>query len=248
VRGYAGVDEEATAWDAIFRHFNRERGRGDVGYRSGEKIAIKINLVACFAKDQRVDASYDKLDSWKDNIDNTPDLLHALQVRLPPSDSLRAHEVIFSSELTDFYAWAIPKPDCVLVGSAFADTATARPRFDKLVQVMCRNHGLRHEILSRSARPLSRPGTRDHLLHGGAGILLAGEAAGLISPSSGEGISYAVESGAAAGRALTSEDPARAYVRDFDRIALKVCAKFLKARTIFTPWTRRLAMRLPWCP
>jgi geranylgeranyl reductase len=177
-----------------------------------------------------------------------PDLLHALQVGLPPSDSLRAHEVIFSSELTDFYAWAIPKPDCVLVGSAFADPATARPRFDKLVQVMCSNCGLSNEVLSRSARPLSRPRTRDHLLHGGAGILLTGEAAGLVSPSSGEGISYAVESGTAAGRAFGSKDPARAYISDFDRIASKVCGKFLKARTIFTPWARRLAMRLPWCP
>ncbi len=177
-----------------------------------------------------------------------PELLHALQVRLPPSDSLRTLEVIFSTELTDFYAWAIPKPDCVLVGSAFADPATAHPRFEKLLQVMCRNHGLRSQILSRSARPLSRPRSRDHLLYGSADILLTGEAAGLVSPSSGEGISYAVESGAAAGRAIASRDPARAYVSDFDRIALKVCAKLLKARTIFTPWTRRLAMRVPWCP
>jgi len=32
------------AWSALFRHFNQNRGLGDVGYRHGEKIAIKINM------------------------------------------------------------------------------------------------------------------------------------------------------------------------------------------------------------
>lgn len=31
------------AWDAIFRHNNKQRGRGDVGYRAGERIVIKVN-------------------------------------------------------------------------------------------------------------------------------------------------------------------------------------------------------------
>ena len=35
---------DEKAWNALFRHFNRARGLGDVGYRRGEKIAIKINM------------------------------------------------------------------------------------------------------------------------------------------------------------------------------------------------------------
>jgi hypothetical protein len=35
---------DARAWDALFRHFNRTHGRGDTGYKAGEKIAIKVNL------------------------------------------------------------------------------------------------------------------------------------------------------------------------------------------------------------
>jgi hypothetical protein len=49
VRGVAGCDNDAAAWDAIFRYFNNSRGKGDTGYRAGEKIAIKINLTACNA-------------------------------------------------------------------------------------------------------------------------------------------------------------------------------------------------------
>lgn len=84
IRGYAGIDDEEKAWEAIFRHFNREKGRGDVGYRRGEKIAIKINLVACWAGpgSDRVAANYEKAVAWRDNVDNTPEVLHALLYQL----------------------------------------------------------------------------------------------------------------------------------------------------------------------
>lgn len=39
-----GKESDADAWDAIFRYYNATHGRGDVGYQSGEKIVIKINL------------------------------------------------------------------------------------------------------------------------------------------------------------------------------------------------------------
>jgi parallel beta-helix repeat protein len=39
-----GAEDEAAAWDALFRHFNRGRNLGDVGYQRGEKIVIKINM------------------------------------------------------------------------------------------------------------------------------------------------------------------------------------------------------------
>jgi hypothetical protein len=40
------TDEESdsASWNAIFHHYNQTHGRGDVGYVSGEKIVIKINL------------------------------------------------------------------------------------------------------------------------------------------------------------------------------------------------------------
>jgi len=47
VRWLAGKPTDAQAWDALFRHFNIQRGRGDIGYQAGEKIAIKINLTLC---------------------------------------------------------------------------------------------------------------------------------------------------------------------------------------------------------
>ncbi len=47
VRQLTGCITDAAAWDALFRHFNTERGKGDVGYSPGEKITVKVNLTTC---------------------------------------------------------------------------------------------------------------------------------------------------------------------------------------------------------
>ncbi len=44
IRGLTNQNTDAQAWKAMFHHFNRIHGRGDTGYRAGEKIAIKPNL------------------------------------------------------------------------------------------------------------------------------------------------------------------------------------------------------------
>jgi flavin-dependent dehydrogenase len=172
----------------------------------------------------------------------------AIQVALPPRPGLLTHEVLFSSRLTDYYAWAIPKPDSVLVGAAFSDPRGAKGRFEEILATFCRRHGLDCRELKRCGRLLSRPANARQLCAGDDRILLLGEAAGLVSPSSGEGISFAIRSGIAAGVALRRSDPCRAYRREFSALARKVAAKLTKARVIFTPRLRRLALRLPFYP
>ena len=44
LRALTATATDARAWDKLFKHFNAERGKGSVGYQSGEKIAIKLNL------------------------------------------------------------------------------------------------------------------------------------------------------------------------------------------------------------
>jgi hypothetical protein len=79
IRGVAGQDSDTAAWDAIFRHFNTGRGKGNVGYRTGEKIAIKINLTTCNASSGGTDpVTYEKKRSMANNIDNSPQMTLAL--------------------------------------------------------------------------------------------------------------------------------------------------------------------------
>ncbi len=45
LRSLSGKSSDVAAWDTLFKYFNLRHGKGAVGYQSGEKIAIKINLV-----------------------------------------------------------------------------------------------------------------------------------------------------------------------------------------------------------
>ena len=45
LRSLTGKSSEAAAWDTLFTYFNLKHAKGNVGYQTGEKIAIKINLV-----------------------------------------------------------------------------------------------------------------------------------------------------------------------------------------------------------
>ena len=44
IRGLTNQKDDAQAWSAIFHSFNRTHGRGNAGYKAGEKVAIKPNL------------------------------------------------------------------------------------------------------------------------------------------------------------------------------------------------------------
>jgi len=177
-----------------------------------------------------------------------PPTMLAIQVRVAAAEPTPVHEVLFASRMTDFYAWAIPKPGAVLVGSAFGRPRGARERFQQILAWYRQTFGLDGEVLEKSARRLTRPRAGHDLLAGSGRVLLAGEAAGLVSPSSGEGLSFAIASGAAAGRAAGEPSPEVAYGRTFRRLARRVARKCIKARVIFSPAWRRWAMRLPWCP
>ncbi|TKJ38055.1 MAG: hypothetical protein CEE38_04660 [Planctomycetes bacterium B3_Pla] len=47
VRTLTGEAADAAAWNRLFEHFNKVRGKGGVGYKPGEKIVVKVNFVGC---------------------------------------------------------------------------------------------------------------------------------------------------------------------------------------------------------
>jgi len=75
VRGLAGEGFDAAAWDSIFRDFNRSRGKGDVGYTAGEKIAIKINNTMCYNANT---STFEQRSANKNRIDNSPQMTISL--------------------------------------------------------------------------------------------------------------------------------------------------------------------------
>lgn len=153
---------------------------------------------------------------------------------------------LFDSRLTDYYGWTIPKGDRLLVGAAFESSSHGvAARFAALVEgARSSGFGFGEEI-SRSAAQVTRPSSLLELCPGSGSILLAGEAAGFISPSSAEGISFALRSAAAVAGAL---EPGLAGADARYRavawpLALSVQAKALKASAIYGRVTRRAIMR-----
>jgi len=152
---------------------------------------------------------------------------------------------LFDSRLTDYYGWTIPKGDTLLVGAAFEASAGVAQRFSALVEgARARGFGFGEET-ARSSAQIARPSSLLELCPGDGSILLAGEAAGFISPSSAEGISFALRSAAALARAL---EPGLAgadarYRAAAWPLALSVQAKAIKASAIYGRVTRRAIMR-----
>jgi flavin-dependent dehydrogenase len=152
---------------------------------------------------------------------------------------------VFDSSLTDFYGWTIPKGGNLLVGAAFRRGPGVAERFDEFVRRV-RGSGFRFGAeASRCAAMIARPASPLQLCPGASNVLLVGEAAGFISPSSAEGISYALSSGATLADALEPGlgGATARYRAAVLPLALKVCAKGLKSSAIYGVATRRIVMR-----
>lgn len=105
------------------------------------------------------------------------------------------------------YAYVVPKGPVAIVGSVFYPK-TKRP-YEKHEQVL--------QVL-RSSLPLGASDKREawvalsvrdssDVVAGSGRVLLAGEAGGFMSPTSGEGISYALNTGRLAGEAVATSAP-----------------------------------------
>jgi geranylgeranyl reductase len=112
----------------------------------------------------------------------------------PDSDSYDSHrcDVIYDGRLSpDFYAWVFPHGDTASVGVGTARRgAPMRAAVTKLREMtgLADSTTIRREGAPIPMKPRNR-------WDNGRDILLAGDAAGVVAPSSGEGIYYAMLSG-----------------------------------------------------
>jgi hypothetical protein len=80
IRALGGKAGDSKAWEAFFKHFNETHGHGKVGYRKGENVTIKANLVSCIngGSQNSVDPkSYDLVHNV-DYMNTSPQMILAL--------------------------------------------------------------------------------------------------------------------------------------------------------------------------
>ena len=169
-----------------------------------------------------------------------------------PTEGLYA--CFFDPELTDSYAWALSKNGSFILGGAFPqrnawaafkklrEKVSAYPGFPGLQAASVR--GSRIEAC-QVLRPFPF-----QLCPGGGGVFLAGEAAALVSPSSLEVISSALESGrrlaAVLLRAGRDTKPAalhRSYSRALFPLAARLFVKNLRSPFMYQRLLRFLVMK-----
>lgn len=160
--------------------------------------------------------------------------------------SAEPYGCFFDERLTDCYGWINHKNGQAVFGMAlpperpgnrFAEAKKALQRFGY--------DFINRQPLNTEACLVSRPHSLGQITAGARpGVFLVGEAAGFCSPSSLEGISYALNSARLLGSLLplTLPDPLAAYSRSLWPLRLKITARLAKVPFMYYPPLRRLVM------
>jgi len=102
IRELTGEVSDAAAWDKMFRYFNKTRGKGNVGYKPGEKIVIKVNFVGFIWRDRHVDPDTYELVRRKDYMNTSPQMILALLRQLVETVGVKEADIAIGDSLAYF--------------------------------------------------------------------------------------------------------------------------------------------------
>lgn len=134
---------------------------------------------------------------------------------------------IFDKDITDFYSWIIQKDEYLLIGSAIPAKTNVNERFRLLIKKLIKSGYIDGGVCKRTGTLIMRTRKLSQINTVKGKIALIGEAAGFISPSSAEGISYALKSGVMLAECINkySNNFGKEYVRRVKRIKLNIFSR-----------------------
>ncbi len=178
--------------------------------------------------------------------EHNPKRYISIQEWFPNEKSVNQFVAIFDKEISDFYSWIIPKDDGLIFGSAIEEGRDAMTY-----------HNLQKEKLKKYGYSLTNPSKKEgcHLLRprssrdiclGAGQVALIGEASGLISPTSAEGISYAMLSGSELAKAILEDKEhfLGLYERNAKYLKKNIDAKMMKYPAMYNQTLRKLIFKL----
>jgi flavin-dependent dehydrogenase len=174
-----------------------------------------------------------------------PETYIAIQEWFEYPESIPYYTAFFDEEISDFYSWLIPKGNHMLLGSALRPGETAGKMFGVLKTKLIEQGFFLGKNVRTEGAYIYRPKKPSQFYAGRENIALVGEAAGAISPSSAEGISYALKSSLYLARSLEGglDGFLSRYKRKAMDIRLNLCLKNLKSPAMYHPPFRRLIMK-----
>lgn len=232
-------DTVVTRYGVLFRGYRQEHGAftldlQQAGYKWTERARL---LVAADGANSLI---------RRQALPQGPTLKRyiAIQERVSLEQAMPYFTAVFASSLTDFYGWTIPKDNQLLIGLAVKPGPEAWERFAEFKSRL-QQFGLNFGVpQGKEGAFVLRPKWNEPVSTA-SGVALLGEAAGWISPSSAEGLSYAFTSAIMLADALQGGLPGACmrYERATRALRLNILGKNLKSPAMYHPLLRRLAMR-----
>jgi flavin-dependent dehydrogenase len=170
----------------------------------------------------------------------------SIQEWFPNRTGVNQFVAMFDGEISDFYSWIIPKDNGIIFGTAIEEGKSAQ-----------KYHDLQKEKLKKYGYDLTNPTKKEgcHLLRpmssrdiclGEEKVALIGEASGLVSPTSAEGISYAMLSGSELGKAILEdkENFLELYERNAKYLKKNIDSKMRKYPAMYNQTLRKIIFKL----
>ena len=168
----------------------------------------------------------------------------ALQQWFDNGDKAPFYSCVFDAQTSDCCSWSICKDNFFIFGGAFLPK-DCRLHFEKQKEKL-KAYGYQFggPVKTESCLVL-RPGSFKSFCCGENGVFLVGEAAGFISPSSLEGISWAINSAEKLSETFHAHKTGinKAYKRATFPMRLKLFLKICKSTFLYNPFLRMLVMK-----
>jgi geranylgeranyl diphosphate/geranylgeranyl-bacteriochlorophyllide a reductase len=152
---------------------------------------------------------------------------------------------IFDKKITDYYSWIIQKEGYLLVGTAIPIKEDANLKFNLLIDKLKKKNFEIGKFYKRTGTLIMRTRKLNQISLVNNNVALIGEAAGLISPSSAEGISYALKSASYLAESINRnyKEFKSDYVKSARKIKINIFIKNLKIPFMYNPLIRKLVMK-----
>lgn len=168
----------------------------------------------------------------------------AIQEWFETDKTIPYYGAVFDNNVTDYYSWTISKDQKLVIGSALDPDKNARSKFE-LLKSNLKEFGLRFgNCIKREGSYIVRPGKKD-IITGNNNAALIGEAGGFISPSSAEGISFALKSAYHLAKSLEPgiEGFHKRYRKNLAPLIRTISLKRLKIPAMYNSFLRAAVMK-----
>jgi geranylgeranyl reductase len=173
-----------------------------------------------------------------------PDTYLSIQKWYKTPRTMPFYTSIFDSSITDFYSWLIQKDQQLLIGTAIQKGKNPNTQYNRLIDRLVKEGYEIGEPVKQMGTVILRTRKTKQIQLTKDGIGLIGEAAGLISPSSAEGISYAIKSAVYMADAINQKSVTfqKKYTKACIGIKRNIWFKNIKTMVIYNRFFRKLVM------